>query len=55
MNYATLAVLIVKHGIPTVLQIRKMLSEHKDSDEVTDEDWEKLEKISEKTYDDYLS
>mgnify|MGYP001350623118 CR=1 FL=1 len=55
MNVATFLALAVKHGIPAVIEIKKLLNDKKLTDPVTDEEWEKLEKLSQKTYDDYVN
>lgn len=53
MTYATLLALVLQHGLPTALEIAELFRNKREDEKVTEEDWQRLEAISVKTYKDY--
>ena len=51
MNIAVLLPIIIRDGIPAAMRIWQLL---KESREISQEDWDALIALSEKTYDDYI-
>ena len=51
MNWAILLPIIIRDGIPAAMEIWKLIQGDK---KVSQEDWDRLLKLSQKTYDDYI-
>ena len=52
MNWALLLPIIIREGIPTAMRLWQLL---KEDSPVTQEDWDALIVLSQKTYDDYIA
>ena len=51
MTWITLLPIIIRDGIPAAMRLWQMVTSEK---EITQEDWDTLEGLSQKTYDDYI-
>jgi len=51
MNWLTMLPIIIRDGIPTAMRLWQLITS---KDEVTQEQWDQLENLSKKTYDDYI-